>query len=115
MTNIYFLREKIGDAVWLWTLVHRFMKVGAEEQWFICLEGKGVSDMEIGTALFCASETVIAWRERLESLGLIRSKLLPEKDAQGRELRTFEVKNLSFSGGSRIEISDQQSITESIQ
>jgi hypothetical protein len=59
MINIYWLREEIGDAIWLWTLANAAAKVSAEDEWFVCIEGKGISDMQIGTALFCAREQVV--------------------------------------------------------
>jgi hypothetical protein len=96
MINIYWLRPKIGDAVWLWNLLNGFMKYIAEEQWLTVADGKPVSDLDIGTRLFCTEETVKAWREKLESVGLIRTELLPARDAIGQECRTFQVVNLGF-------------------
>lgn len=55
-----------------------------------------IGDGQIGQALFADKEAVIAWRERLESLGLIRTTLLTEKDPLGLPCHRYEVLNLAF-------------------
>lgn len=96
MVNINWLRRKIGDALWLWQLLNGAIKFDAQEQWLLVAEGKPVSDADIGSRLFCDGDTVKLWRERLESVGLVRSTVLPDKDAFGLETRKYEVVNLGF-------------------
>src|SRR5215469_9449052 len=75
MVNVYWLRGKIGDAVWLWMALNGGLQKppNIEDEWFPVFEGKPIGDSQIGQALFADGETVIAWRSRLESLGLIRT------------------------------------------
>ena len=98
MVNIYWLRGKVGDAVWLWMVLNGAVQqpTNMQNEWFPVLEGKPIGDGEVGQAVFADGETVTAWRTRLESLGLIRTTLLPEKDAFGLERRTYEVVNVGF-------------------
>ena len=98
MVNIYWLRGKIGDAVWLWMALNGGLQKppNIEDEWFPVFEGKAIGDSQIGQALFADGETVIAWRSRLESLGLIRTTPVPDKDPFGLECRKYEVVNLNF-------------------
>jgi len=96
MVNIYWLRPKVGDALWLFFLLNAFMKYVAGDEWLLVADGRPVSDLDIGAMLFCTEETVKAWREKLESAGLLRSELLPDRDALGHECRKFHVVNLGF-------------------
>ena len=67
-----------------------------EKEWFPVLEGKPIGDAQIGQVLFADKETVIGWRDRLESLGLIRLTPVPDKDALGLPSHKYEVLNLNF-------------------
>jgi hypothetical protein len=98
MMNVYWLRGKIGDAVWLWMALNTVIQQppNLENEWFPVLEGKPVGDGQLGQTLFADEETVSTWRNRLESLGLIRTTLLPDKDGLGLPCRTYEVVNLNF-------------------
>ena len=79
--NIYWLRGKIGDPVWLWMALNVAIKqpLNMENEWLPVLESKPIGDSQIGQTLFADGETVIAWRSRLESLGLIRTTPVPDK------------------------------------
>jgi len=98
MVNLYWLRGKIGDAVWLWMALNGAIQQppNMENEWFSVLEGKPIGDSQIGQAVFADEETVIAWRSRLESLGLVRTTPLPDKDALGLPCHKCEVVNLNF-------------------
>lgn len=98
MINVYWLRGKIGDAVWLWQALNLVIQhpPNIENEWFPVLEGKPVGDGQIGQSLFADEETVIAWRNRLESLGLIRVTPSPEKDSLGLPCHKYEVVNINF-------------------
>lgn len=98
MVNIYWLRRKVGDAVWLWMALNAAVQqpVNAENEWFPVQANNPIGDGQIGQALFADEEAVIAWRERLESLGLIRTTLLTDQDPLGLPRRRYEVLNLAF-------------------
>ena len=98
MVNIYWLRGKIGDAVWLWMALNSGLQqpINPENEWLPVLTGNAIGDGQLGQALFADKETVIAWRERLESLGLIRKALTENKDPLGLPCHTYEVLNLGF-------------------
>ena len=72
------------------------IKFNAQQEWLVVAEGKPVNDAEIGSRLFCTGKIVKLWRERLESLSLIRTTVLPDKDVLGLETRKYEVVNLNF-------------------
>ena len=98
MVNIYWLREKIGDAFWLWYLLNGAVQeaFNPENEWVPVLEGNPIGDGQLGQALFADSETVIGWRDRLMSLGLIRITPVLDKDPLGLSCRKYEVLNLGF-------------------
>ena len=98
MVNIYWLRGKIGDAVWLWMALNGAVQqpINPENEWIDVLAGNAIGDGQIGQTLFADKELVIGWRERLESLGLIRKTPLDEQDQLGLPCHRYQVLNLSF-------------------
>lgn len=94
MVNIYWLRPKVGDALWLWQLLNGYTKYVAQDEWLLVADARPVTEMDIGALLFCTEETVKDWRQRLEAAGLVRSTVVPDRSPL--EWRKYEVLNLNF-------------------
>lgn len=97
MLNIFPLRPKVGDAIWLWTILNfGTSPKDADREWFPVAEGVGLTDRQLAGALGCTKETLTEWRERLESVGMIRTTLVPGKDVEGDQWRKFEVVSVHY-------------------
>jgi|GEM_PF-3835693 hypothetical protein len=84
--NIYALRPKIHEAVYLWILLNTYAQ-SAQEEWVQVSGGSPVSDAELASYLICPEDR----RVRLEDVGLIRCQLV------GQRARSIELRNLHFS------------------
>jgi len=67
-------RLAIGESLWLFNFCN-FCATGdpTPEGFYVCCEGRRLSDCELGMYLGVSERTVRAWRRRLERVGLIKS------------------------------------------
>lgn len=113
MMNIYWLRGKIGDAIWLWLALMGGVQApgNPDHEWWPVVTGNAgnaIGDGQLGQAVLADGETVIAWRTRLESLGMIRKTLVADqKDQFGLPCHTYEVVNLAFGGQAQAPLAPQ--------
>ena len=85
MLNIFPLRPKVGNRHFGFRTILNFgtSPKDADREWFPVAEGVGLTDRQLAGALGCTKETLTEWRERLESVGMIRTTLVPGKDVEG--------------------------------
>jgi hypothetical protein len=65
----------VKSAVWLWLYLWTYAKP-SDGAWESVSDGSPISDAQIAVALDVGVETVRRWRQRLEGLGFIRSKIV---------------------------------------
>jgi hypothetical protein len=70
--NLYALRPKIREAVYLWLFLSTQV-ADTGEQWLLVANGNGISDEELGMRLEIPAATARTWRLKLEAAGAIRT------------------------------------------
>jgi len=70
--NLYALRPKIREAVYLWLFLSTHV-ADSGEQWLLVANGNGISDEELGMRLEIPGSTARTWRLKLEAAGAIRT------------------------------------------
>ena len=86
--NLYALRPKIREAIYLWLFLGTYA-ADTGEQWLLVAGGNGISDEELAMRLEIPAGTARKWRLKLESVGAIRTVQV------GPRHRRFEVFNFA--------------------